>query len=150
MSQSLSSIKVHLVFSTKSRLPWLTDDIRGECHHYLAGVAHNCGSQVHEIGGISDHVHLLLTLPKTVALSKMVEMLKTSSSKWLKSKNNRMQQFAWQSGYGAFSVSESQTERVRRYIQDQERHHRVAGYQKEFLSMLQASRVTYDEKYLWD
>ncbi|MEI6806714.1 MAG: transposase [Myxococcaceae bacterium] len=92
----------------------------------------------------------MLTLPRTVTLSKLVEQLKTSSSKWLKSKSESLKQFAWQSGYGAFSVSESQAIRVRQYIQDQEIHHKKAGFQDEIIHFLKASNMDFDPKYLFD
>ena len=150
MSQSLASIKVHLIFSTKSRMPWLDLDIRRECFNYLAVVAKNSGSRVFEIGGMSDHVHMLLTLPRTMTLSKLVEQLKTSTSRWLKSKSENLRQFAWQSGYGAFSVSESQAERVQKYIQNQDLHHRKASFQDEIISFLKTSKIEFDPTYLFD
>jgi len=150
MSQSLASIKIHLIFSTKFRMPWLELSVRNECFNYLATVAKNTGSQVYEIGGMSDHVHILLTLPRTITLSKLVEQLKTSTSKWLKSKSETLKQFAWQSGYGAFSVSESQAIRVRQYIQDQEIHHKKSSFQDEIIYFLKASKVDFNSKYLFD
>ncbi len=150
MSQSLASIKIHLIFSTKSRTPWLGLDIRRECFDYLAAVAKNNGSKVYEIGGMSDHVHLLLTLPRTLTLSKLVEQLKTSTSKWLKSKSENLKQFSWQAGFGAFSVSESQAIRVREYIRDQEIHHKKATFQDEIIHFLKASKMDFEPKYLFD
>ena len=150
MSQSLASIKIHLIFSTKFRMPWLDPCIRRECFNYLAVVAQNSGSKVYEIGGMSDHVHLLLTLPRTLTVSKLVEQLKTSTSKWIKSKRAFLKQFAWQSGYSVFSVSESQTERVQRYIQDQEIHHQKSNFQDEIIRFLKASKVEFNQNYLLD
>jgi len=107
-------------------------------------------SKVYEIGGMSDHVHLLLTLPRTLTVSKLVEQLKTSASKWIKSKKASLKQFAWQSGYSVFSVSESQTERVQRYIQDQEIHHQKSNFQDEIIRFFKASKVEFNQNYLLD
>ncbi|MES2504749.1 MAG: IS200/IS605 family transposase [Myxococcota bacterium] len=132
MSDSLASIKVHLVFGTKERVPWLTPDIRGECYQRLAALARKSGSKVYEIGGVCDHVHILLTLPKTLSIAKLVEVLKSTTAKWLKGQRLELESFCWQSGYGAFSVSESQVERVRQYIRNQEAHHQKVSFQNEF------------------
>ena len=150
MSQSLASIKIHVVFSTKSRLPLLEIDIRSECYKYLASVAQNHGSKVYEVGGMEDHIHILLTLPRTVTISKLVEVLKSSTSRWIKTRKQSLSYFAWQTGYGAFSVSESQLPFVQEYIRNQQQHHQQRGFKDELLKLLQGSRVEFDEKYLWD
>jgi REP element-mobilizing transposase RayT len=146
MSQSLSSVKIHVVFSTKHRAPLLTPDLQRDCYAYLAIVARNHKARVYEVGGMPDHVHMLLALPRTITLAKLMEILKTSSSKWLKAKGP----FAWQDGYGAFSVSESNVDSVRRYIRDQELHHKRASFQHEYLRILSKSNVPFDERFLWD
>jgi REP element-mobilizing transposase RayT len=107
-------------------------------------------SYVYEIGGIEDHVHMLLSLPCTICLAKLVELIKKDSSKWLKTKSPSFQFFAWQNGYGAFSVSASNIEVVRKYILEQEMHHKKTKFQEEFLMFLKKTNISFDEKYLWD
>ncbi|MES2504395.1 MAG: IS200/IS605 family transposase [Myxococcota bacterium] len=150
MSQSLASVKLHVVFSTKCRNPWLVPELRSDCYQYLTAVAKNNGSHVYEVGGVSDHIHILLTLPRTVALSEFISMLKTSTSRWLKTKDIGLRHFAWQTGYGVFSVSESQIEHVRQYIRNQEIHHRKQTFKNELIKFLTMSNVPYQEQYLLD
>ena len=150
MAQSLSTMAIHVIFSTQFRFPYLKAEYRSELFLYLAGIAKNNFSDVYEIGGIEDHVHILCALPRTVSIAKLVELLKRSSSKWLKTKNSTLKTFAWQSGYGAFSVSPSKIDIVRRYIRNQEHHHQRSTFQSEFLAFLKSSGTHFDEKYLWD
>ncbi|MBL4818205.1 MAG: IS200/IS605 family transposase [Deltaproteobacteria bacterium] len=149
MSQSLASIKIHLIFSTKLRLPLLEADIRPDFYRYISAIAKRNGSEIFEIGGVEDHIHILLTLPKTTTLAKLVEVLKSSTSKWLKTKKESLNYFAWQTGYGAFSVSESQVPRVKKYIQEQQKHHQKSGFKEELIQFFRASKISFDEKYLW-
>ena len=149
MSQSLSKIVVHVVFSTKNRRPLLADpDIRCSLYKYLGGILRELKCSSIEIGGASDHVHIVCSLAKTHALSDVIQNLKTSSSKWLK--ENGVRGFAWQNGYRAFSVSESNLEEVRRYVVSQEEHHRKMTFQDELRRLLQRHKVEFDERYLWD
>ncbi|MES2504829.1 MAG: IS200/IS605 family transposase [Myxococcota bacterium] len=150
MSQSLASVKLHIIFSTKERTPWLSPEIRHECHRYLATVAKNNNSHVYEVGGVSDHVHILLTLPRTLTLSKLVEILKTATSKWIKKRDQSLTHFAWQTGYGVFSVSQSQLPKVQRYIKEQELHHQKASFKDELVQFLKNSNVKFNEEYLLD
>src|SRR3954468_5332433 len=136
MSQSLSRILVHLIFSTKHRDPVLPPEIRSELHPYLAAVLNNNGCHAVQVGGIEDHVHLLFGLSRTLPLAKVVETVKTSSSKWLKTKDQALAGFHWQAGYGAFSVSQSDADAVVRYIQEQAEHHRNTSFQEEYLKFL--------------
>jgi REP element-mobilizing transposase RayT len=105
---------------------------------------------MHEIGGIEDHVHLLVSLPRTLPLSKLVEEIKKSSSKWIKTKGNLYSNFAWQSGYGAFSIGQSGYDDLRKYIQTQKEHHKKVTFQDEYRAFLKKYCIAYDEKYLWD
>jgi putative transposase len=148
MPQSLSNVVVHLVFSTKNRTPNLTPEIRYELHPYLAGVLRNAGCVPVQIGGVEDHVHLLFRASRTLTLAQIVEKLKTSSAKWLKTKGRR--DFTWQGGYGAFSVSPNLVGPVAEYIRDQEAHHRKVTFQDELRALLKEARVEPDERYLWD
>ena len=150
MSQSLASIALHIIFSTQARLPFLKPEYRPSLFSYLAGIAKGESSYVYEIGGIEDHVHILCSLPRTISPAKLVELIKKSSSKWLKTQSHDLIPFAWQSGYGAFSVSASQIDCVREYIRNQESHHRQGTFQNELMTLLHASNISYDERYLWD
>ena len=150
MSQSLASILVHLVFSTKNRTQMIKPEILKDLHAYIVGIAQSHESTVYEIGGVEDHVHLLISLPRTVTLSKLVEEIKKSSSKWVKTKGVLYQEFAWQRGYGAFSIGQSSTLALKNYIQNQEKHHKKISFQDEFRSLLRKYQIAFDERYVWD
>jgi len=150
MPQSLSRILVHLIFSTKNRIPFLTQEIRAELHPYLAVVLTEGGCPSLQVGGVEDHVHALFGLPRTLTVAEVVEMVKTTSSKWIKTKGTALESFYWQTGYGAFSVSQSHADDVIRYIQDQERHHQKRTFQDEYREILRLYNITYDERYVWD
>lgn len=145
MSQSLSLIVVHLIFSTKNREPLLKPEI--PIHAYLATVARNAGCDCYRVGGIADHVHIALRLSRTVTVAKLVEELKTSSSKWLKTQS--IPNFAWQSGYGAFSVGPSDLDALTRYIDSQPEHHRKVSYQDEYRAFLAKYNIEFDERFIW-
>jgi putative transposase len=150
MSQSLAKIFVHIIFSTKKRQPLILENIMQELHLYMVGIALAHGSHVHEIGGVDDHVHLLISLPRTISLSKLIENIKKGSSKWIKTKGNAFADFAWQNGYGAFSIGQSSYEALRKYIQSQKNHHKKISFQDEYRAFLQKYYILYDEKYIWD
>lgn len=150
MPQSLSRLLIHIVFSTKNRVPFLQAEVRGELHRYLATVLLNHECPALEVGGASDHVHLLVSLGRTDTVAKIVELLKTSSSKWLKTKGGDLERFFWQAGYGAFSVSQSEAEKVAAYIRDQERHHEKLTFQEEYRRFLVKHGIEFDEMYVWD
>ncbi len=151
MSQSLAKILVHAVFSTKDRRPYLRDkSLREELHRYLGGILTNHGCQPIIVGGVEDHVHLLFTLSRTVSAAEMIKEVKRSSSLWLKTKSPDLHDFAWQSGYGIFSIGFSQVETVRVYIAGQEEHHRKVSFQDEFREFLKRYEVEFDERYVWD
>ena len=150
MPQSLAKIYLHLVFSTKGRVPTLTDETRDPLHSYLATVIKNLGCHANLINSVEDHIHVLFELSRTVSVSTVVEDLKTSSSKWIKVQPGGSSDFAWQSGYGVFSVSQSNVEGVRAYIANQREHHRTRSLQDELRTLLQKHGVEYDERYVWD
>lgn len=151
MPQSLSQIFIHLVFSTKHRQPYLNETISAELYAYMAAVLHDeCKSPARIIGGVDDHVHVLLNLSRTLSISSVVEAIKTSTSKWIKTKGCEFAGFAWQAGYGAFSVSASNLDTVIRYIKDQRSHHAKASFQDELRGLLTKHKVEYDERYVWD
>ncbi len=141
MSHSYSSIRVHVIFSTKGRKKCLSDEFQPKLWSYMAGIAHNQGFEAMIIGGVVDHVHALLVLPPTMPLAKSVQFLKGSSSKWINETNG---EFAWQEGYGAFSVSASQTADVVRYIQNQRAHHEKKSFEEEFIEFLKKYGVSYE------
>lgn len=150
MSQSLVKIKIHLVFSTKNREALLVDNIREEMHRYQATVLHSLNCPVMLINSVPDHVHVLFELGRTVPLSVVVSKNKTSSSHWIKTKDRSFQNFSWQTGYGAFAVSESQGAMVKKYIAEQEKHHRKTTFQEEYVMFLRRHRVQFDERYVWE
>jgi putative transposase len=150
MPQSLSKLYVHLIFSTQHREPLLIPSVRGSLHAYLATVLKNQDCPALKIGGTSDHAHLLFRLSKNLGLADVVEKLKTSSSKWLKTQARTLRSFHWQNGYGGFSVSPAEVDSVAAYIEGQEEHHRTVSFQDEYRSFLQEYEVEYDERYVWD
>ncbi len=150
MAQSLAKLLVHLIYSTKNRELLLPDNIRDELHRYTAGILKEWDSPTILINSVKDHVHILFSLSKNHAVSKIVEEAKKGSSKWLKTKASSLASFHWQNGYGAFSVSQSGVEEVRKYIANQKEHHRKKGFQEEFREFLNRYEVAYDEKYVWD
>ena len=151
MPQSLARLHVHLVFSTENRSPWLSDTCRPSLHAYMATVLQNLdGCAPVLINSVEDHVHLLFDLARTVALSKAVEVVKKSSSKWIKTQGQEFADFAWQAGYGAFAVSESNVDAVRSYVANQREHHRSRSFQEEFRQFLARHGISYDERYVWD
>ena len=150
MPQSLSSILIHLIFSTKNREPFLTPEIDAELYPYMATILKAIKSPALIINGTSDHVHTLLSLSRIVTIAELVEEVKTESSKWIKTKGRQLQNFDWQSGYAAFSIGQSQVPTLKRYITRQKKHHRRVTFQDEYRKFLKAFEVQYDERYVWD
>lgn len=150
MPQSLSRVLIHLVFSTKNRVPCLTESVQTSLHPYLVGVLNQMDCPSIRVGGVADHVHLLFGLSRTRSISEVVETTKTSSSKWNKTQGRMFHSFHWQSGYGAFSVSQSNLVRVAEYVCNQAKHHRKYSFQDEFRKMLALYQVDFDERYIWD
>jgi putative transposase len=151
MPQSLANVLVHVVFSTKERRALLQNsDLRDEMHRYLAGISGKLECPAIIVGGATDHVHLMANQSRTITLADWVKELKRASSLWAKKKNPRWSLFQWQAGYGAFSVSQSQKDRVREYIRIQEIHHRKIAFQDEFRLILKKHGIPFDERYIWD
>jgi REP element-mobilizing transposase RayT len=150
MPQSLASLHIHLVFSTKNRDPIITDCVRPHLHAYMATVLQNLGATPVLINSVEDHIHLLFDLGRTTSVSKAVEDVKKSSSKWIKTQGAEFAAFAWQAGYGAFAVSESNVETVHQYIANQREHHRKKTFQEEYRQFLERHRISFDERYVWD
>ena len=150
MPQSLSQIIVHLIFSTKDRTPNLTDETLPSLHAYLATVSRNAKCECIRVGGVADHVHMAIRLSRTETIADLVEELKTSSSKWLKPKARHLREFAWQRGYGAFSIGYRDLDALIRYIDNQAEHHRKTTFQEEYLEFLTEFGVEHDPRYVWD
>lgn len=150
MPQSLARLHVHLIFSTKHREPTLANGVRAALHAYMATVLQNFGCPALLINSVNDHAHILFELGRTASISAAVEEVKTTSSKWLKTQGMEFTTFAWQAGYGAFSVSESNVSAVRDYIANQAEHHRVKSFQEEYRTFLAKHGVAFDERYVWD
>ena len=151
MAQSLTKILVHTVFSTKDRRPLLRDQaIREELHHYLGGILRKLDCQPIIVRGVEDHVHMLCALSRTCDASEMVKEVKRGSSMWIKAKALNLTEFAWQSGYGIFSIGFSQIPAVRQYISAQDEHHRKTSFQDEFRELLRRYEIEFDERYVWD
>ncbi len=150
MPQSLARLHVHLIFSTKHRERLITDAVRDSLHAYMATVLQNLRCAPVLINSVEDHVHILFELARTVSVSQAVEDVKKSSSKWIKAQGAEFVGFAWQAGYGAFAVSESNEPAVRDYIAGQYEHHRRKSFQEEYRAFLEKHRVAFDERYVWD
>jgi REP element-mobilizing transposase RayT len=147
--QSYTCLLYHLVFSTKEREPWLQAELRSRLWEYLSGAIRGEGGFCLLANGLSDHVHLLVRLRQDRAISDVLRSIKANSSGWIHDSFPKLRSFHWQDGYGAFTVSRSQMETVRRYIAGQEAHHRKLTFQEEFLGLLKAHEIAYDERYLW-
>ena len=150
MPQSLSKVIIHIIFSTKDREPWLDHEIRPRMHAYLATVCRDMGGEAYRVGGVSDHVHVVTTLPRTVSQADLIEHMKKTSSKWIKGLAPKYGGFHWQRGYADFSVSPSQLDPVLDYVSTQENHHRTRTFQDEYREFLRKHEIAFDERYVWD
>jgi REP element-mobilizing transposase RayT len=150
MAQSLSSILIHLVFSTKNREPFITPAIETELHPYMAKIFCELKSPSLAIDGTNDHLHILFSLGRVIKVADLVEEVKTASSKWIKTKGREFRNFHWQKGYGAFSIGQSNVTTLKRYIRNQKQHHQRVTFQDEYREFLKAYEIDYDERYVWD
>ena len=148
MPQSLGKVLVHVVFSTKHRLPTVDDAVRGGMHAYLAGSVNGIACRAIRIGGTADHVHALASLGRTVSVAELVHVMKGGSSRWMSRGGH--EGFAWQAGYAVFSIGQSQVGVVARYVARQKEHHRRRTFQDELRLLLNRYGVAYDERYIWD
>jgi putative transposase len=150
MGQSLSQVYIHLTFGTKNRYPFIKQETEERLHAYLAGTLKNYESPSLAINSVPDHVHILFRLSKNYTLAKVVEEIKKQSSKWLKEIGAEYQKFSWQQGYGAFSVSSSKIDVVKKYINNQKEHHRLKTYLEEVETFFREYGATeYDPEYFW-
>ena len=150
MPQSFAAIHLHLVFSTKHRQPFLASAIATRMYEYMGGTLRSLGCAPLAIGGMPDHVHLLIGMGREITIADMVKTTKASSSRWIHDTMSGMAAFSWQSGYGAFAVSQDRVTGVRGYIERQEEHHRTKTFQEEYLEFLSAHGIVWDERYIWD
>jgi REP element-mobilizing transposase RayT len=150
MPQSLAAIYVHVIYSTKNRQPLIRPEIEEELRRYHAGILRNLESPMICSDGTADHIHTLFRLGRKVIIADVVEELKKSSSKWIKTKGPEYSDFIWQSGYGAFSVGQAGVEDVKRYIANQKEYHRQKTFQEEYREFLSKYEIEYDELYVWD
>ncbi|WP_045218810.1 IS200/IS605 family transposase [Desulfonatronum thioautotrophicum] len=150
MPQSLSNILLHFVFSTKNREPLIPPELEPELYAYIAAIHKNMACPLLKIGGTENHLHILCLLERVVTVSKLLEEVKKSSSKWIKNKDDRLAGFAWQVGYGAFSIGMSNMEALEQYIMRQKTHHQQVSFEDEYRALLKKYRVEWDEKYVWD
>ncbi len=147
MPHTYANLLYHIVFSTKNREPYLAEELRERIYKYICGTVRGLGGKCIEIGGIEDHVHLLVVLKPTMNMSKFIQDLKPNVTKWARASVHPT--FEWQNGYGAFTVSESQVEPVRKYIRNQKAHHSKRGFEDEFVALLDKSGVEYEREFLW-
>jgi putative transposase len=149
MSHSYTSSLYHIVFSTKERCRMIDADLQSRLWLYLGGIARENKMKALAVGGVEDHVHLLLSLPSTMAIAKAVQLIKGGSSKWIHDEFPARRDFAWQEGYGAFSIGVSQMDDTIRYIANQAEHQRIKTYEEEFIAFLERHGIDYDPRYLW-
>ena len=150
MPQSLSQIYLHIVFSTKKRDPFISAKIESELYTYIGGTIKNLNALPIMISGTEDHIHILTSFPRTISVADFIKKIKTGSSHWIKDKGNEFQHFAWQDGYGVFSISPSNKQAVIDYIVNQKEHHKKQTFQGELIRFLNKYEIKYDEQYLWD
>jgi REP element-mobilizing transposase RayT len=147
MSHTSGNILLHFIFSTQGRRPLIKSDLRDDLFAYLGGIIREMRGSALIVNGTADHVHLLVRVRPAQSAAEVVRVVKANSSKWV---HARCPDFAWQTGYGVFSVSESSVAMVKKYIAGQEEHHRKQSFQQEFFAFLKKNNVVYDERYLWD
>ena len=150
MPQSLSSILIHLIFSTKNREPFISTAIEPELRPYMAKIFRELKSPSLTIGGSDDHVHILFSLGRTIEVADLIQEVKTESSNWIKTKGQEFENFHWQRGYGAFSIGQSEVATLKRYIAGQRIHHQRVTFQDEYRKFLESNGIDYDERYVWN
>ena len=149
MSQSLSKLFIHIIFHIKNPSAKIRKEDKSELYSYIGSIIKDNESIPIMINGVEDHIHVLCVMSKNIALAKFVEEIKRHSSRWIKTKGNYYIKFAWQGGYGGFSVSPSLHDKTKQYIQNQEKHHKKMGFKEEYLLFLKEYGIGYNEKYLW-
>lgn len=150
MPQSLASIPIHFIWSTRDRQPFINPEIETELYKYMASIFRANESPAITINGTENHVHSLAILSRKITVAKLVEEVKKSSSKWIKTKGSDYQDFYWQSGYAALGIGQSNIEALKRYIANQKEHHRKKTFQQEYIDFLKKYNIEYNERYVWD
>jgi REP element-mobilizing transposase RayT len=150
MPQSIAYNYLHITFSTKYRVPIIDEAIEEELFKYIGGICKNLECNPIKVGGYRDHIHILCVLSRKIALMKLLEEIKSHSSKWIKTKGDQYKNFYWQRGYGSFSVNPAEIDVVVRYIENQAEHHKKKTFQDEYIAFLKKYNAEYDERYLWD
>ena len=148
MPQSLSKTIVHITFSTKNRVKYIDDDIESALFGYIGTACNNMKCYTINVGGYRDHIHVLCSLNREVTQSQLVREIKTSSSKWIKTQGEQFKDFYWQRGYAIFSVSQSQIDKVFKYIENQKEHHQVKTFNEEYIELLKSHEIAYEEQYM--
>jgi REP element-mobilizing transposase RayT len=148
LAHTAANLVVHVIFSTKGRLPLIAPEIRNDLLAYIGGIVRELGGTALIINGTADHVHMLMRIRPAQTLADVMRVVKTNSSRWARRKWKAG--FAWQTGYGSFSVSESNVPAVSRYIANQEQHHRTRSFQEEFVAFLKKNKIACDERYIWE
>ena len=150
MAQSLVKNYVHIIFSTKHRNDFIDNAVEKELYSYISTICKDNDSPAIKIGGTENHIHILLTLSRKYAMMHVIQEIKAHSSRWIKTKGKKYENFFWQDGYGAFSVSQKNVFATINYIKNQKKHHQNEDFKDEFLTILKKYETKYDEKYLWD
>ena len=150
MAGKYLSLLVHFTWSTAGREPWLETGMRDDLYSYIGGIMNNKNAKLLSAGGMFDHIHLYASMPSTISIADFVNAVKSNSSRWIHESYARLRKFAWQEGYGAFSVSKSEESKVVRYILNQENHHRKRTFKEELIGLLDKHGIAYDKRYMWD
>ena len=150
MAGKYLSLLVHFTWSTAGREPWLETEMRNDLYSYIGGIMNNKNAKLLSAGGMFDHIHLYASMPSTISVADFVNAVKSNSSRWIHESFARLRNFAWQEGYGAFSVSKSEEGNVVRYILNQENHHRKRTFKEELVGLLEKHGIAYDKRYIWD
>ena len=149
MAGKYLSLLVHFTWSTAGREPWIEADMRDDLYSYIGGIMKNKNAKLISAGGMFDHIHLYASMPSTISIADFVNAVKSNSSRWIHESSSRLRGFAWQEGYGAFSVSKSEEGTVVRYISSQEDHHRKQTFKEELIGLLEKHGIEYDKRYIW-
>ena len=150
MAHTFANLLTHVIFSTKDREPLIVPDLKPDLCSYMGGIVRELEGKAVAIGSMPDHVHMLLSLPPGIAVADALRVVKANSSRWVHQTRARLRGFGWQTGYGAFSVSQSNAASVVKYIREQQKHHRRVTFQEEFISFLKKNGVRCDERYIWE
>jgi REP element-mobilizing transposase RayT len=150
MAGKYLSLLVHFTWSTAGREPWIETQMREDLYSFIGGIMKNKRARLLAAGGMFDHIHLYASLPSTISIADFVKVVKSNSSRWIHESFSQLRNFAWQEGYGAFSVSKSGEQSVIRYIRNQEKHHGKRTFKQELITLLEKHGISYDKRYIWN